>query len=383
MVCFEIEYWNINRILLLIIGMWPYQQSKLVQFQIILCYGILISIIVVQLSAFLTTECTVNFFIKNLSAVLYFCLYVIFYNSFWVNISFVRHLLNYIQYIYDELKDENEIAIIESYGYEAKRCTAAFTLLGVSCLLIAIVQPWIPCILNTFLLINDSQPYRSVYIITEYFVDKEKYFYLILLHVNVVFCLGTFVLVGTGTMLLACSRCICGMFKIASYRIEQALEINIAVNLKNDIMIYNKIIHAVDIHRKATMIIKSLISNFEGSFVCTIMFCVTCLSLNLFQISQYISFGGSVEQLMLHGIAICIILVYIFISNYFAQEMLDHNSHIFATVYNTRWYTAPLYIQKMILFLLQRGTKVLTLNVGGLFSASLESIATIPNRVDA
>jgi len=38
---------------------------------------------------------------------------------------------------------------------------------------------------------------------------------------------------------------------------------------------------------------------------------------------------------------------------------------------------APLNIQKMMLFLLQRGTKVFNLNIGGVFIASLESAATV------
>lgn len=39
----------------------------------------------------------------------------------------MRHTLEQIQYIYNELKNENEIAIIENYGYEGKRYTIVFT----------------------------------------------------------------------------------------------------------------------------------------------------------------------------------------------------------------------------------------------------------------
>jgi len=42
-----------------------------------------------------------------------------------------------------------------------------------------------------------------------------------------------------------------------------------------------------------------------------------------------------------------------------------------------QWYKAPIDIQKMILFLLQRETKEFTLNVGGLFNASIECFATV------
>jgi len=47
--------------------------------------------------------------------------------------------------------------------------------------------------------------------------------------------------------------------------------------------------------------------------------------------------------------------------------------------YNVQWYAAPLHIQKMMLFLLQRGTKAFHLILGGIFVASLESAASVRN----
>lgn len=45
--------------------------------------------------------------------------------------------------------------------------------------------------------------------------------------------------------------------------------------------------------------------------------------------------------------------------------------------YNVQWYRTPLQIQRMILFLLQRGTKEFTLNVGGLLHGSMENFAMV------
>ncbi|XP_011705109.1 PREDICTED: uncharacterized protein LOC105460363 [Wasmannia auropunctata] len=56
---------------------------------------------------------------------------------------------------------------------------------------------------------------------------------------------------------------------------------------------------------------------------------------------------------------------------------MDHNNHIFVTIYRVQWYEAPLRIQRILLFLLQRGAKSFTLGVGGLFIGSLECFATL------
>jgi len=75
------------------------------------------------------------------------------------------------------------------------------------------IQIW-PDILNIIFSLNNSQP-RRLQIMTEYFVDQEKYFHLFLLHQNVTICIGTISALATGTMLMAYLQYACGMFQIA------------------------------------------------------------------------------------------------------------------------------------------------------------------------
>lgn len=70
-------------------------------------------------------------------------------------------------------------------------------------------------ILNVLQPINDSHSHYTVKILTEYFVDREKYFYLIMLHMNAALLIGGIVLIATGTMLIVYLKHACGMFTIA------------------------------------------------------------------------------------------------------------------------------------------------------------------------
>jgi len=45
--------------------------------------------------------------------------------------------------------------------------------------------------------------------------------------------------------------------------------------------------------------------------------------------------------------------------------------------YDIPWYAAPIRIQKLIMLLLQRGTKAFVLQIGGIFIGSLEGFATV------
>jgi len=75
------------------------------------------------------------------------------------------------------------------------------------------VQLW-PDFTDIILSANISRS-RHLYISTEYFLDQEKYFYLLLFHINAACFIGFFVVTATGSMLVAYLQHACGMFKIA------------------------------------------------------------------------------------------------------------------------------------------------------------------------
>ncbi|XP_018051567.1 PREDICTED: odorant receptor 4-like [Atta colombica] len=171
---------------------------------------------------------------------------------------------------------------------------------------------------------------------------------------------------------------VCGMFKIASYRIEQAFKYSIKIfdSIENEIMIYKEIICAVDIHCKAIKYSEFLLSSFEGSFLALTVISVICLSLNLFAIFHSVSIGNK-EEFLFHLLIVLAIFVYMFIANYTGQEIMDHNNYIYITAYNVRWYVAPVYTQKLILFILQRSGKAVAVNFGNIIVVSLECFAML------
>jgi len=91
-----------------------------------------------------------------------------------------------------------------------------FLALAICSTFIAILMPIWPQIRDTVSHINGSRlQNHTIYIVTEYFINKEEYFYLIILHINAVMCIGATTIVATGTTLLGCIIHVCGMFKIA------------------------------------------------------------------------------------------------------------------------------------------------------------------------
>ncbi|XP_039311365.1 uncharacterized protein LOC120359104, partial [Solenopsis invicta] len=120
---------SLNRFLLLLVGLWPYQQSILARLQLILFLGILTSFITFQFTVFVTLKCTTDLIISVFSTALFYTYFAIQYISFSVNSKSIKYLLEQVQHIYNQLTDENEISILEKYGTYAKRYTIFFPLL--------------------------------------------------------------------------------------------------------------------------------------------------------------------------------------------------------------------------------------------------------------
>ncbi|RLU21355.1 hypothetical protein DMN91_005728 [Ooceraea biroi] len=369
-------HFNLARILMLAIGLWPYQQTKLVQLQLILVSCILTSFVVFQFTTFLTTECSPNLVIKILTCSLFGGSPIIIHNSFWLNMHTVKYSFEQLQDICNELKDEGEIAIIKRYGNDSKRYTLLLFLCATCGIVFYSFLPLWPQILSTVLPINVSQTQRIMLIMTEYFVDQERYFYLLLLHINTATYIGLIVAIATGTVLLGCIIHACGLFSIASYRIKQAMTIIMMknANQENQILMYRKIVCAVNMHCKAMNFLEVLMSAFQGMFFLMIVITVIIGSLSLYGIT---SCRDNISEFCLYLTCISTTVVYIFAGNYLAQDIMDHSNDIFVTVYDSQWYMASLRVQKMMLFMLQRGTKVFCVNIGGLFVGSLQSAATL------
>ncbi|XP_025270108.1 uncharacterized protein LOC105252683, partial [Camponotus floridanus] len=147
---------------------------------------------------------------------------------------------------------------------------------------------------------NVSLSYRLP-IRMEYFIDQEKYSYLISLHISMAMCIGTIALIAIGTICVACLQYICGMFRISSFRIKRAVHIDMLQNIKatKGNLILEGIISAVDMHRQAMKLCRLLLSTMETIMFCLILLGVITLSLNLFRIFQVISTGDEFKEFII------------------------------------------------------------------------------------
>ncbi|XP_028048409.2 odorant receptor 63a [Monomorium pharaonis] len=328
----------------------------------------------------MTLKYSLDLLINVLSYALFYTYFAIQYISFSINNKSIKDLLEQVQRTYNKLIDKNEISIMEKYSTYAKRYTIAFSLIVIFVGITLIFYIFWPQIFDILFPINGTWSHSLLPLMTEYFIDQEKYFYLILFHATIAFIIGALAALAIGTILIVCYEHACGMFRIASYRIERAMEIQI-LKRKNSLekknLIYKKLICAVVMHRNAIEFSEMILSKVKVMMYCMLLDGMITTSINLFRTFQMISYGFKTMELFLHVIFCIIDFTYIIIINYFGQKIIDNNNKVFVTVYDVQWYVAPLQVQKMILFLLQRSNKTFTMNIDGLMTGSLENAASL------
>lgn len=83
----------------------------------------------------------------------------------------------------------------------------------ISPLLVAFVH-FIPDLLDLVAPLNQSRPHQLL-VLSEYFVNNDEYFYLILLHMIVCLFILLSILISTTSIYVAYIQHVCGMFEIA------------------------------------------------------------------------------------------------------------------------------------------------------------------------
>lgn len=78
----------------------------------------------------------------------------------------------------------------------------------------SLMLSYLPCILDMIIPMNKSRS-RQLLIDVEYFVDKETYFFIIIIHMFVTQYAGCSTIMAVATLLIAYVLHTCAMFKIA------------------------------------------------------------------------------------------------------------------------------------------------------------------------
>ncbi|KAG7205963.1 hypothetical protein KM043_007890 [Ampulex compressa] len=372
---FERRYYRQSKYLMTVIGQWPYSNSRL-RFcvrTVFVIFGITLCSLQIVSSGF-----TMELAVRTAAPMIALVLVTIRYIFYWINMDMIKKLLDHIKSDWGSLKTENELEVIERYADKGRELGTYYVASSITVYVSVIVLPFVPRVLDVVLPLNQSRPYIFIYDV-DYIIDRDKYYYLISLIVDIVFIAGILVIVGADLTLLYCVTHASGSLGVVGYCFEHMFDTadyEIDEEEKTEAL-FQQISYSVQRHIKAAEYIKLLISSYVGFMLIQLLCAVATLTVFFFQAAKSLKAGDDLSVvIMAIGNAVtdwCCIFAYI----YPAQKVMDCSSELLYQAYNGRWYAAPLKVQKLLLPILRRSLTGHSLSVFGILTASMELFAAI------
>ncbi|XP_039311571.1 uncharacterized protein LOC105197954 isoform X2 [Solenopsis invicta] len=152
-------------------------------------------------------------------------------------------------------------------------------------------------------------------------------------------------------------------------------------NPRREHLLHQRVVHAVIIHQRAIEYHKFIMSVYLVPSGILFVIMIIGLIVALFRCSLQFSTSNDKSMILINVGLISVYLIYLFTLNYCGQILIDNGLNFFEATYNGLWYAAPLSIQKLLLFVMQRGRIPLTLTYYDLITSSIDGFATVLKAV--
>ncbi|XP_019699723.2 uncharacterized protein LOC109504408 [Harpegnathos saltator] len=372
------KYYNINRLLLLGIGLWPYQKYTFNKFHVICVFIILTQALVLQMTTFFTTGFNIPLLLEVLSTLFITIVFIFKYNTVYLNMNKVKLFFEHIKYTWDTLKDPVEIEIMKKQTNIGRWYTKHFMLTMYIITFLFVMTHYVPLFLDVVLPLSEPRQ-RRILVIGEMFIDQHKYFHVILLNIMISSFVGMSTVIAAETMLMALVQHTCGLLKVTSYRVTRAFDNDYCSVLRHGkkCIVCSRLASAVKIHRSAILFSDYIRDCFGISYLILISFGVASLSINLYRLSLVLVMNN-IDTLIISAF-ICGHFLYMFWCNYAGQELMNHSAEVYYQTYNAQWYMSAVHDQKMLMLIMHRSAKPPVIGVSSLFVGSLEGFGTVIN----
>ncbi|XP_016908627.2 uncharacterized protein LOC107995549 [Apis cerana] len=252
--------------------------------------------------------------------------------------------------------------------YEVSICSCVFMFLSMPSIL--------PLIMNVIMPLNESRSRELVYP-SYYFVDEQKYYYLITGHMLAV-CLGhTFVYIACDINLIHIVHHGCALLTISGYHFKHAMDnVGLCKEKYSDKLMektYAKVSQSIDAHKKAVEYVNKIDAcHIHYFFILLGMIIITFTGTFIKLTSMEI--GGRFFTFCIFTIAQLTHLLFLMVMG---QFLIDSNEEVFKTIYDARWYYGSSKTQSLYLLVLRKCLNPPKLTGGGLIALNLDSFIKV------
>ncbi|XP_066592044.1 odorant receptor 46a-like [Prorops nasuta] len=339
------SYYTSCKILLYIIGQWPYQSSLTSMISIIIAVTLGTSIIIPQSVACYELRANISDVLECLSPILVDVTCFINLLNLLINNRKLKELLTDLAEDWENLKTKEELHILHNY-------TKTGTLISNS--YIRDLSLW-----------NYDHLHITSTIFHKYAKNStwNKSNYCIFFH-----CV---ISITPEILLITFIQHACGMFKIVCYQLENVLEdgnldIDLHLQTTND-AVYKKLSNLIKKHNRAMQFSQQI----ESLFSITLFFALGILVIMMIITAvQALLFSDVLDELARSIEFASVQLLHVFFKCWLAQRLMDAAYRIRYYTYKSRWYRMSLKSRKLLILMMIRTNIPCNITAGKLVTFS-------------
>ncbi|NP_001229919.1 odorant receptor 131 [Apis mellifera] len=333
------KYYHTYRIVLKIIGLWPYNNSVYVWIQRLCISALFLGNIIFQILSLIRSEITLRNCILILSTTCPLIIILLRYISFIIFFPMVKLLFHHICVEENAVQDLIEIQIRMKYIGNSRHMIEI--LLRVTFLTITLFSIFLLYFVTMDFIMPLNEFHRHILLyVTLFSVNRTIYFYILYLNFLFVITFGLLSLICTESIVGLYSYHTGMLFKIISYRIRKIITYLTMFNVSSK-QIDSKLaeLHrVVDIHNQAIGLV------------------VNAITIKKDQLEILITLIIFANHLMI-----------MFLCNYNGQILINSNEEFFHELYIPVWYFVPLKVQKILLLIMIRSSMACIFHIFGVF----------------
>ncbi|XP_011863906.1 PREDICTED: odorant receptor 22b-like isoform X2 [Vollenhovia emeryi] len=372
----EEHYYKVSRFLLSASGLCPYQSKRSTHLTRGVYSAIMLSSIFFQIASFFTYDLTAEFIVEGIPSLIMIVGGVINTYTRIGHVDRYRELFERMSRDWALQKTHDESKIMHEHAEISRLFTIGFLI--VAYIFIGGYNIWmvVPEILDMIFPMNESRPRRRPFN-AEFFIDEERYFYIIRSHIHVVLLYMPITYIACSTLYFTLTQHVCGMCELLGYRAERlfcVVEDERACDLiwKSKI-IYENMAVFVRQHYEVIKFIGIIETCHTVPFFMDLTGVVFMISLSLIQVLTISDAERAIRSI---GVSMAG-LGYVFISCYMGQKITDASTNIIEKIFNSTWYNAVVSQQKALLMIMMRRCHPIILTACKFYILSLQNFGMI------
>ncbi|XP_025262493.1 odorant receptor 63a isoform X2 [Camponotus floridanus] len=353
---YDNHYYYINKMLLSLIGQWPFQSRLEGNIMFVITLFFICSLTILELWGLIAGITDLSVIIENVSPLL------------------MKDLLEHIEETWKMTQTKPERKILESYAEQTKTLTIQYAITIYAMWISYSTMPFVIKGIHLLLPSNETYPVKFLYRL-EHVLDVDKYFNLLMLHgiISIFYIVSIPIAVDTMFILYVQHTCalfknICNMKNIRSSDFEM-----LKPDIAND-ETYHIIIKYVKSYKYALRFSDLLSSTYT---TCNFFLLGNVIISLSFSAAELIMVANELDEIVRIIASNMAQLIHIFYLNLISQRLIDHSSRLQEAIYNCDWYKLSLRSRHLLRFMLMRAIKPCYIRAGKMYVMSLENFSSI------